>query len=442
MGGRRELKRPKYLIDKYGEKFAIWSYSRLNTLHNCQHEYYLSRIKKIKGEDNIYNLCGSYAHDILEDLYNNKIDYKDMANIFENNFLEVEIYDYRFSSDDEIHFKRLKKYKSCIVDFFEKHQKVNSKVLTEKEVWIDVNGNVFIGYVDAIHKECDNYIITDYKTSSISEFNGVKLLEKQQQLLLYALGLSQLGIPLSKIKIRWNFLKYTNVKYKHMLKVTYEKEVKDKEPKQTTSCVNCNELVVKIKTQLTKDIKTYYPNMKPKEIKGILSELIIDNSLEKLPKEIQDKYIIEPVVKSGERCKWVESIKTQLKKDLKEYGYSDIEIEMILIECIDNNSLATLPEEIYNNYLLEDCYIYGQVTTDNINQLCKTMSEDIEKIQSKGASECNWKENKVTNKDTYYCNVLCGVKRHCKYYNQYIEELKIQDYNREDIDILTQLENL
>ena len=210
---RTEIKIPKKYIDKYGDKIKLWSYSKLGTYHNCKHEYYLNRILKYKSKDNIYNLCGGIAHDILEDLYNSKIEYEDMCNIFESNFLAVEVGNYKFTSDKEANNRMTKKYKDCLVDFFKTHNKVDGKVLCEREIWADINGNIFIGYVDAIHKEEGVYIITDYKTSSISEYKGKKLKEKQKQLLLYALALYQLGIPLENIKVRWNFLKYKNVSY-------------------------------------------------------------------------------------------------------------------------------------------------------------------------------------------------------------------------------------
>lgn len=434
---RKQLVIPQKFKDMYGEKFPIWSYSRVSTLKNCQHEYYLSRILKHKSEDNIYSVCGTYAHDILEKFYNKEVRYEDMGNTFEENFLDVEISDYKFSNDEDKNLAMMGKYKSCIVHFFDNHIPVESKVISEKEIWVDVNGNIFVGYVDAIHKENGKVVITDYKTSSISEFKGEKLLDKQKQLLLYALGLNQLGVPLETIDIRWNFLKYANIRYDHMINVTYECNGKSK-----TSCVKKDELISKIKTQLKKDLVLEYPNLKPKEIKSMLDELIERNSLSSLPQSIQDKYKLSDVIKQGERHKWIASIRTQLKKDMKEHGYSDCDAEITYNECLMNNNLDILPDGIKDNYKLEDCYVYGIVDEYNINKLINQMTTDINDINSKGKDETNWTENKVCNNDTYYCNVLCGVKKHCKYYSQYLDSLKNEKYSKEDIDILTELENL
>ena len=59
MTERKKLIAPKHILEKYGTEFPIWSYSRLSTFHNCLYEYYIGRVKKFEGEDNIYSLCGT-----------------------------------------------------------------------------------------------------------------------------------------------------------------------------------------------------------------------------------------------------------------------------------------------------------------------------------------------------------------------------------------------
>lgn len=435
MGERKKIIIPKKFIEKYGKIDAIWSYSKIGTFRQCQYEYYLSRIRKIKGENNIYNVCGTYAHDILEGLYNGYIEYENMCNKFEENFLEVEISDYKFSSDENKNKKMRDKYKFSLMHFFNNHNMVSNKVLTEKEIWVDINGNIFIGYIDAIHKEDDVFIITDYKTSSIEEYKGEKLKEKQKQLLIYALSLKQMGIPLEGIKIRWNFLKYTNVIFKHKVHVTYYKN-----GNIITSCLNKDNWVEEVKTQLKKDIKEFYKNISKEELKNKLRQCINENSLSSLDKLIQDKYIISDIVKIGDRSTWVKCIRSQLKKDLEKLYEEKWEIELILNDCINENSLSKLPVAVRNNYMLDDCYIYGEVNKINIDNLISEITENINLIKEKGKNEECWGINEIDSKLEFYCNVLCGVKKYCKYYKKYIEELNKE--SKDDIDLLSELENL
>lgn len=443
MSERKEIIRPKKLVEKYGEDFTIWSYSRLSTFKNCQHEYYLSRILKKENENNYWAILGGLSHDALEDFYNGKIKYDDMLTRFEHNFLDYEMSDLKFVKDEAQNERMIKKYKDCMVHFFKNHHIVPFKVISEREVWIDLGIAAFIGYIDAIHKDEDgNFVITDYKTSSMgAEYKGENLLHKQEQLLLYALALHQMGAPLDKIKIRWNFLKYTNINYNHMINVTYLKG-----DKYTTSCVKKLELISKIAPQLKKDIFEHDPDADPKEVNATIKQWKLDNDFSNLPKWLQDRYTLSPVIKVGERHKWVENIKTQLKKDLIEYGLSDVEAEIMYLDCVESNSLDGVPVEVFTNYVLQDAYVYGEVNQENIDRLIDNMTKAIKEIQAKGIDDSSkWEDNKtLTDKSMYYCNNLCGVRKECKFYQEHIEELKKQneEYQKEDIDILTELENL
>ncbi|MGL4425988.1 MAG: PD-(D/E)XK nuclease family protein, partial [Cetobacterium sp.] len=51
------------------DKARLWSFSVASSYENCAHEYYLGRILKLKGKDNIYTQSGSLSHDILETHY-------------------------------------------------------------------------------------------------------------------------------------------------------------------------------------------------------------------------------------------------------------------------------------------------------------------------------------------------------------------------------------
>lgn len=349
MSARRERVIPKRFIEKYGENPQIWSFSRASTIQNCTYEYYLSRIEKVKSKDNIYTLCGTVTHDILEDFYNNKVEFNEMRNRFDSDFLNIEISDYKFSNEEDKNERMKDKYRNCIIHFFDNHNPVKNKVLTEKEIWIEVNNNVFMGYVDAIHKDDDgNIVITDYKTST--KYSGKKIGEHQNQLLLYALGLHQGGISLSKIKCRWAFLKYTDITYKQ----------KNGKYKTTT----------------------------------------------------------------GERHKWVDKIKTPLKRDIKEfYELENWQADLKVEECVKANTLDSLDDSISSKYKLDDCYVYIDVNEDTIRKMTNDLSELVEIANKNGKEEKNWEREDIEPSEEYYCNVLCGVSHQCKYYKNYLKKL-------------------
>ena len=226
-----------------------------------------------------------------------------------------------------------------------------------------------------------------------------------------------------------------------MINVTYLKN-----GKHTTSCVKKLELISKIAPQLKKDMLEHDPDADPKEVNAAIKQWKLDNDFSNLPQWLQDRYTLSPVVKVGERHKWIESIKTQLKKDLIEYGLSDMEAEIMYLDCVESNSLDGVPEEVFKNYILQDAYLYGEVSQENIDRLVDNMTKAIKEIQAKGVDDSSkWEDNKtLTDKSMYYCNNLCGVRKECRFYQEHIEELKKQneEYQKEDIDILTELENL
>ncbi|MET3505447.1 RecB family exonuclease [Halalkalibacter oceani] len=367
MSERKRRVIPQRFKKKYGDKFPIWSFSKVNTLNNCVHSYYLERIEKVRQEDNIYSLCGTVVHDILEDFYNNRIDFKDMLPKFESDFLNIEISDFKFSSDQKKHDSMSDKYKKCISHFLRTHKKMAEKVATEKELWIDLNGHVFMGYVDAIHKDDEgNIIITDYKTST--KYSTKKVEENQNQLLLYAYGLHQAaGIPLHKIKCRWGFLKYVDISYK----------LKNGKTKTTT----------------------------------------------------------------GERHKWVEKIKTPLKKDLIQFEcLEDWQAQLRVEDLIEQNSLEGIHSEIADKYTLSDSYVEVDVNEQTISNMISDLTDLVKQILDKGKERENWSRGEIEKSEEYYCNVLCGVKKHCNYYKDYLNKNKEEEEVAEiDLNDLNEL---
>jgi hypothetical protein len=424
MSGRSKITIPQKYIDKYG-KVNMWSYSKISSFSDgCHWEYYLSRILKKKGTNNSYAILGGICHDILESFYNGEIKYEEMKTIFETKWLECEMAGIKLYGDEEKNVKMMEEYKQDILNFFETHQiPGNGKKVSEAEIWIDLehDGDICIGYIDAILKQGDRYIIEDYKTSTL--YKGKDIYDHQKQLLLYSLGLNQLGVPLDKIDIRWLFLKYTNVTFKHMTTVTYVETVKDKSKEKTSTCLK-SEWVSKVKTQLKKDIIAHYGEaLSSKEVKALLDECVDNNNLNTLPKELQDKYILNGVTKTVRRHKWVKEspIQTQLRKDLKLAEVDDITTEMKLVECADLNSLEPIKDLIdISNYILEDAYVYGIINDETISDLKKSLCENIEIIKANGEDEAKWERLlPVSEADSFYCSVLCGQRKNCKYYEQY-----------------------
>lgn len=379
-----DTRKSKEELDKIKNKLGVdilWSWSRFNNYKTDPYGYMLKYIKKIPEQDktSIWGISGGSCHEIISDYYESKITYEQMLEEYEDKLFEMNAMELKYNKvDSESNSNIANNYETSIKLFFENYKPIETNVIIEKFITVRVGKYVFQGYIDFMHKDKDgNYIIEDFKTSTI--YVGKKKDKESGQLLLYSQALLQKGIPIEKIKLRWNFLKYCTINFTHMINVTYMKETKG-QYKETTTCCKRNEWVSKIVTQLKKDILVYNPNIDKKELKLLIDNAKDNNTLEELPQEVINKYTLSDVTRNGLRSKFVESISTQLRKDLKEYGYDELEIEDKYQSCVDNNTLDLLDEDIAKNYKMEDCYVYIDLDNEIIDELNKNIIETLDTI--------------------------------------------------------------
>lgn len=291
----------------------IWSWSKINCFHTSPYEYYLKYIKKAKEDraNSIYVTTGGIAHNILEKYYTNEIPYEKMLEEFEDGWLvATDIADLKFDRSDEERNGKIKdKYYENLVHFFSNHTVLENKPIIEQFVKVKIGGNLFQGYIDCAFKDDEGcIIIQDWKTSSI--YKGAKAENESGQLVLYALGLNQQGIPMDKIKIRWNFLKYVSIQYEQKNGTVKTREVE-----------RCN-----IGESLQSNAKTWLKafGYEPDEY---LKTMLDTNSIDCLPDEVREKYVISDcyvyVDLTDELInKWTEHVITIIKDiELREADY-------------------------------------------------------------------------------------------------------------------------
>lgn len=336
----------------------IWSWSKINCFHISPYEYYLKHIKKVKEDraNSIYVTTGGLAHDILEKLYTDEITYEQMVELFEDGWIvAADIADLKFDrSDEERNDKIKEKYYYNLLHFFNNHAKLEYKPIIEQFVKVKIGGHLFQGYIDCAFKDEENCItIQDWKTSSI--YKGAKAENESGQLVLYAIGLNQQGIPMDKIKIRWNFLKYVSIQYQ----------------------------------QKNGEIKT----------------------------------------RQVERCTIGESLQSNAKTWLKHFKY---EPDEYLKEMIDTNSINCLPEEVREKYIVSDCYVYVDLTEALINKWTEhavTIIKDIELREADYAETqsdaCFYDTDESVKEQSYYFANLCGYSRNLhKPYDEFCKRLE------------------
>lgn len=267
---------------KYGVD-TLYSFSRFDKFRQSRYEYFLTYIKHEdpQGEISPYGILGGECHDLIESFYNGEIEYEDLADAFDTSFAtNIDMLDYKFNRSDEAMNKSVKKkYYENLLEFFKNYKPLPYKMANEKFVTIKVADNiVFQGYIDNVYKDKNGiYWITDYKTSSA--YKGKAIEEHSHQLVLYAAGLNQMGVPADKIRIQWNFLKYVNI------------DTLQKNGKFAHTVSERREIGQKCKAKAKIWLKTY--GFSDDEIDEFANEMLVSNSIDCLPNEVKEKFTIE-----------------------------------------------------------------------------------------------------------------------------------------------------
>nr|DAF79561.1 MAG TPA: PD-(D/E)XK nuclease superfamily protein [Caudoviricetes sp.] len=258
----------------------IWSWSKWNCFHTSPYEYFLKYIlhKKEDRTDCIYTTTGGIAHDIMERRYTGKLPYEQMIDDFEDGWVTAfNIAEMKFDRNSpEKNDKISQKYYENLKHFFMNHTPLKYKPVIEQFVKAKIGDNLFQGYIDVCFKDDEgNFNILDWKTSSI--YKGKKAENECGQLVVYAIGLNQQGVPMDKIRICWNFLKYVSIQYEQANGAVKTREVE-----------RC-----KIGESLQTNAKMWLKKFGYADQVDDYFKLLLDtNDIECLPKEVQEKYII------------------------------------------------------------------------------------------------------------------------------------------------------
>ena len=307
----------------------LFSWSMINTYMTSSYEYYLKYIKREAEDkkDSAYAPLGGLCHDQLEKYYSNEIKYGDMLTNFEDGWdVNIDLLDLKFNrSSDEQNESIKNKYKKDIEHFFRHHQPLFTyDVQVEQFSLTMIHGHAFQGYVDAILKSKDgNYKIVDWKTSTI--YQGETAKDKAGQLVIYAIGLMQKGIPIEKISIGWNFLKYVTVTYPLKNGKTKVRNIERS----------------KICSTLTSNIRSWMKDLgydNDDEIDYYLSKFAEKNDFRVLPEDVQDLYDV------NDCYVWVD-----LTKEFVREWAEKISKVLEEIEDAENRYYSTYNEHVFDD---------------------------------------------------------------------------------------------
>lgn len=417
----------------------LWSWSRKNCVHNSLYEYFLKYIKREKEDrqDSIYVVTGGMCHDIIEKFYSGEITKEEMPNAFHDAWIVAfDIGELKFDRNDAERNKSIAdKYHRNLQGFFKDHNPITDEIALEQFIVIKVGDEYFQGYVDALTVDKDgNYTIIDWKSSSV--YVGEKAKNECGQLVLYAMGLHQNGIPYDKIKICWNFLKYVNVyvekpEYINLIWTTAKGEQKVKEKLNKSKLADTLKASVKALLKAEGFVKIHIDEM--------IEEMVQTNSIDMLPLKVKSKIQIEEIKTEAkprviERCKLGEDLYANVKSQFKKLEYSEDETFEYLDLFMQTNDINCLPKDVREKYVVEDCYVYVELTDELLKHWETDIIDTLKMIREKEAEyektkdESIWMESmEEVEKNSYYFANLCGfsANKH-KPYKKYLEHLEAE----------------
>ena len=340
----------------------IYSISRLDCINRCLAEAWETYHENNRGDGNIYALCGSKVHEVLEGIVNGENTEKDLLPAVNSELEEAEMLGYEFpkmaDGSDGIRDKWIKD----MTHFCQTYKSPNPKNLSTEELFIykSPKGNYLQGYIDLQRKNADGSVdIYDYKTSSL--YSGAAIKEHGRQLVVYQMGLEQANLTVRNVA--WIFLKYAEIRF--MGKKTVKSKEKTEISKVVERCKIGSEMAKYVEQVMTEQ------GFDEVDIEIALNEFKMSNSFSVLPDSVASEFKMLPYIMKYE-------VTDEIKKECEEY--------------IDNT--------------IEKWESLGD-DESNYPPLSFT------KVQKNG---------KVVS-DLFYCQRLCSHGKTCKYLHDYVDKL-------------------
>lgn len=352
----------------------IYSISRLDCINRCLAEAYETYKKGNRGDGNIYALCGSKVHEVLEGIVNGENTEKDLYPAVIAELEEAEMLGYEFpkmaDGSDGIRDKWVKD----MSHFCYTYKSPDPTNLTTEELFIyeSPKGHVLQGYIDLQKKNDDGSInIYDYKTSSL--YTGSAIKEHGRQLVVYQMGLEQAGYNVQSVA--WIFLKYAEIRF--MGKKTVKSKEKTEISKVVERCKIGSEMAKYVEQMM---IEAGYDEV---DIDVAICDFKLSNSFNDLPKDIADQFKLLPYVMKYE-------VTDEIKQECEEYIDNTIE----KWESLSDNEKDYPPLS-------------------------------FTKVQKNG---------KVVD-DLFYCSKLCSHGKTCMYFHDYLDKLDARQADDEFADL-------
>jgi len=139
-----------------------------------------------------------------------------------------------------------------------------------------------------------------------------------------------------------------------------------------------------------------------------------------------------------ERRNIAKDLSKQFQDKLRERGYTDIDIDFIISDALDSNSV---PEEIADEFTIVPCVVKYNLDDDTRSETISYIENTVNNWESLSRKEQDYPHISFTKTlkngkevdDTFFCRCLCGYQNSCPHLYEYLD--KDKDKDDDDIDL-------
>lgn len=120
-----------------------------------------------------------------------------------------------------------------------------------------------------------------------------------------------------------------------------------------------------------------------------------------------------------ERNEILDKMKNEFTKFLLEIGYDNNEIEQMFSSCQTMNTLDFFPNELIQKYKINDWLLEYNITSNEENEFLSYVDDTTYEIESNLNNSSFWEPEIITEKNSFFCNMLCDVSKLCPSFQRY-----------------------
>ena len=135
-----------------------------------------------------------------------------------------------------------------------------------------------------------------------------------------------------------------------------------------------------------------------------------------------------------QRSKLSKELAGQVEKMAYELGYGEIDVEIMLSKFRDENSIDVLPEEIKNQFKIEQWIEYYPFTEELQQEALEYINKQADKFEALwDKPESEWRPVEINDKQSFYCFNLCAHREVCPALQKYRLMLSLADAEDDDL---------